>query len=104
MAIDKEEVRRIARLAHLEHPKSESDHLLDDATLTKLAEDLNGILEHVRELASIDTKDVPPTSHPVPLRSRMREDESTEPRTADDLLAAAPARQGDAVRVPRIVE
>jgi aspartyl-tRNA(Asn)/glutamyl-tRNA(Gln) amidotransferase subunit C len=113
MAIDKDEVRRIARLAHLEYPRVQgrdgrfeepAEHLIEDATLERLAADLNQILDHVRELESLDTANVPPTSHPVPLASRMREDVAGEPRDPEDLLAAAPARVENAISVPRIVE
>lgn len=113
MPIDKDEVRRIARLAHLEYPRIQNkdgafveppEHLLDDAALEQLASDLNTILDHVRELSAVDTQDVPPTSHPVPLRSRMREDVPGEPRDPEVLLAAAAQSIEGAVCVPRIVE
>lgn len=104
MAIDKDEVRRIARLARLEHGKNEPDQLLDDATLEKLALEISNILEHVKELSSVDTRAVPPTSHGVPLPPLLRDDVAGEAHDPDRLLTAAPARTGDAVRVPRIVE
>jgi aspartyl-tRNA(Asn)/glutamyl-tRNA(Gln) amidotransferase subunit C len=113
MPIDQAEVRRIARLAHLEYPRVQArdgsfveptEHLLDDTTLEQLATELNKILDHVRELSAVDTKDVPATSHPVPLASRMREDVAGEPRDPEKILAGAPERIGDAVAVPRIVE
>jgi aspartyl-tRNA(Asn)/glutamyl-tRNA(Gln) amidotransferase subunit C len=104
MPIDKEEVRRIARLARLEHAKTEADQLLDDATLELLAAEISGILDHVKELSAVDTRNVPPTSHGVPLPPLFREDIPAEASDPDRLLASTPQRSGDAVRVPKIVE
>jgi aspartyl-tRNA(Asn)/glutamyl-tRNA(Gln) amidotransferase subunit C len=113
MAIDEREVRRIARLAHLEYPRIkdrdgrwiESDeHLIDDGTLRKLAADITQILEHVRELESIDVSGVEPTSHGVPLPPLLREDEPRPGIDPEKLLEGAPSRTGDAVSVPKIVE
>jgi aspartyl-tRNA(Asn)/glutamyl-tRNA(Gln) amidotransferase subunit C len=107
MPIDREEVRRIARLAHLEHPRAAgepTDHLMSDEVLSDLANDLSQILEHVKELETLDTRDVPPTAHGVPLPPLFREDVPGEPRSTDALLAETPERSGDAVCVPRIVE
>jgi aspartyl-tRNA(Asn)/glutamyl-tRNA(Gln) amidotransferase subunit C len=113
MAIDGKEVRRIARLAHLEYPRLKDregrwvepdDHLIDDATLDKLAADITQILEHVRELESVDVEGIEPTSHGVPLLPRLREDEPHPGTDPEKLLEGAPSRTGDAVSVPKIVE
>ncbi|MCK6550328.1 Asp-tRNA(Asn)/Glu-tRNA(Gln) amidotransferase subunit GatC [Myxococcota bacterium] len=113
MAIDRAEVRRIARLAHLEYPRVQAkdgtfvepaEHLLDDAMLDKLAAELGQILDHVRELEAVDVEGVEPTSHGVPLPTMLREDTPGHVLTTDDALASAPARVGDGVAVPKIVE
>ena len=113
MAIDEAEVRRIARLAHLEYPRvrdrdgrwvEPEEHLIDDATLKKLAADVTQILEHVKELEQLDVSSVEPTSHGVPLPPLMRPDEAEEGIDPERLLEGAPARAGDAVSVPKIVE
>jgi aspartyl-tRNA(Asn)/glutamyl-tRNA(Gln) amidotransferase subunit C len=114
MAIDEAEVRRIARLAHLEYPRvrdregswvEPDEHLIDDATLRKLAADITQILEHVKALSEVDVSNVEPTSHGVPLPPLFREDEpETERIDPERLLEGAPARSGGAVSVPKIVE
>lgn len=114
MAISKEEVRRIARLAHLEYPRvagkdgvltEPADHLIDDATLEALARDVGNILDHVRELDALDLTGVEPTSHAVRLAPELRADEPrAEPFESERVLEAAPRRVGEAVSVPRIVE
>lgn len=113
MAIDKAEVRRIARLAHLEYPRVQakdgtfvepSEHLIDDATLEQLATDLGQILDHVRELDAVDVDGIEPTSHGVPLPTMLREDTPGHVLSTDDALKNAPARIGDGVAVPKVVE
>ena len=104
MAIDREEVRRIARLAHLEYPRGSEEHLIDDETLAKLAADITQILEHVKELKELDVSNVEPTSHGVPLPPVMRDDAAVEGIDPERLLEGVPSRAGDAVSVPKIVE
>ena len=113
MSIDKAEIRRIARLAHLEKPRVLGDngqwaepesHLIDEATLDKLAADLTQILEYVDQLKEVDTEGVEPTSHGVPLPTLFREDAERDGLAPDDALAATPVRVGNAVSVPKIVE
>ena len=113
MPIDKAEVRRIARLAHLEYPRVQAkdgtwidppDLLIDDATLERLAAELGKILDHVKQLEEVNVEGVEPTSHGVPLPTRTRTDEAKPGITPDRALAGAPMRVGDAVAVPRIVE
>lgn len=113
MPIDKAEVRRIARLAHLEYPRIPSkssgfveppELLMDDATLETLALELGRILEHVKELEEVDVEGIEPTSHGVPLPTRFREDAPHPGLPTDRALDQAPQRLGDAFCVPRIVE
>jgi aspartyl-tRNA(Asn)/glutamyl-tRNA(Gln) amidotransferase subunit C len=56
------------------------------------------------KLRSLDTTGVEPTSHAVPLRNVMRDDEPRPSFPRDDMLANAPDRAGDFFRVPRIIE
>src|SRR5687768_12294765 len=99
--IDKSEVRRIARLAHLEFPRVQnkdgtwsepSEHLFDDATLEKLAGDISRFLEHMRDLDSVDVSGVEPTSHGVPLPTAFREDVAGHVLETERALEGAPAR------------
>ena len=64
----------------------------------------NAILGYVSKLNELDTEGVRPTSHPVPVRQRLRDDE-VEPFPARDLImAAAPQREGEYYRVPRVID
>ena len=58
MAITREEVLHVARLASLE---------LTDEEVERLTGELSAILEAVSKVSELDLSDVPPTSHPLEL-------------------------------------
>jgi aspartyl-tRNA(Asn)/glutamyl-tRNA(Gln) amidotransferase subunit C len=113
MPIDLAEVRRIARLAQLEYPRvpdkdgnlvEPQEHLIADTELEKLSMDLGQILDHIKQLDEVNVEGVEPTSHAVALPTAFRKDDPREREDTQALLAAAPARSGDAIVVPKIVE
>ena len=96
MAITREEVLHVARLASLE---------LTEAEVERLTGELSAILEAVSKVSELDLADVPPTSHPLELVNALSQDELSgdEPRPSlelDDVFANAPAREGDLFKVP----
>lgn len=93
-ALTRKEVEEIALLARLH---------LEPAELTSLEQELGAILEHFSTLASVDTTDVPPMTHAVPLDLRLRSDEVAPSLTQAEALANAPAKQGDVFVVPAII-
>lgn len=95
MTISQDEVRHVARLARL---------ALSDAELSTLGEQLGRILDHVRQLDRLDTAGVEPTCHAVETGTPFREDVAVPFSDREALLANAPDREGDAFRVPRILE
>lgn len=64
---------------------------------------LSDILEHARKLQDLDTGDVPPTAHVLPLQNVFREDRPGGHMAMDKVLANAPERQDDYFKVPRIL-
>ena len=113
MSVDKEEVRRIARLAHLEYPRIQDksgewiephEHLIDEQTLESLANDMTQVLNYVRTIDELDLTHVTPTSHGVLLETVMRDDVAVEELTTDDALRASPQAIGHQIAVPKIVE
>lgn len=113
MTLSKEDVRRIARLAHLEYPRLQAKdgtwsepeaHLMNDDTLHRLAKELDRVLEHVNELTQLDLDGVEATPHGVALPTRLRDDVAQDPLDRDAALTQAPARMGDAIVVPKVVE
>ena len=91
MAISKDEVLHVARLARL---------ALTDQEIERLTEELGAILDAVGVVAELDLSDVPPTSHPLDLVNVWDEDEPRESLPLDDVFANAPERDGDLFRVP----
>ena len=91
MAITRDEVLHVARLARLE---------LDDDEVARFQEQLNAILDAVGKVAELDLADVEPTAHPLDLVNMWAEDEPRPSLTVDEALANAPDREGDSFRVP----
>ena len=93
MAISRDEVLHVARLARL---------ALSEDEIGRLTEELGEILDAVGIVAELDLADVPPTSHPLDVVNVWDEDEPRESLNLDDVFANAPAREGDLFRVPPI--
>ena len=93
--ITRDEVERVAALARLS---------LTDEEAERMADELDRILEFVQVLEQVDTEDVEPTSHVMPLRTPLREDRAVESLDPELALANAPAREGTAFVVPKVIE
>jgi aspartyl-tRNA(Asn)/glutamyl-tRNA(Gln) amidotransferase subunit C len=91
MAITRDEVLHVAKLARLD---------LSEDEVERLTRELGAILEAVGKVSELDLDDVPPTSHPLELVNAWREDESRPSLSLDEVFANAPAREGDLFRVP----
>jgi len=92
--ISRTEVEHVARLARLALTADELDALTTE---------LGAILEHAAQVSALDTADVPPTAHPLPLVNVFRADVTRPGLPRDEVLAAAPAAEGGRFRVPRIL-
>ena len=95
MAITREEVLHVARLARLALTPAEAD---------KMMEQLGAILEYIRQLEKLDTSDVVPTSHAVEMGTPFRDDSIRPFGEKEEILKNAPDREDDFFRVPRIIE
>jgi aspartyl-tRNA(Asn)/glutamyl-tRNA(Gln) amidotransferase subunit C len=95
MAISREEVLHVARLARL---------ALTDDEVERLTEELGAILDAVSVVSELDLADVPPTSHPLDLVNVWDEDEPRESLSPEDVFANAPEREGTHFRVPPVGE
>lgn len=94
MKIDADEVRRIARLAHL---------ALRDDEVERFAGQLDAILAYVQKLDQLDTSDVEPTTHAIPVAQPLRPDEPGVSLTREQALKNAPERDEFTFIVPRVV-
>ncbi|HZD59207.1 MAG TPA: Asp-tRNA(Asn)/Glu-tRNA(Gln) amidotransferase subunit GatC [Anaerolineae bacterium] len=94
MAISEKDVKHVAWLARL---------AITDAEVQKFAQQLDVILEHAGKIAELDTENIPPTSHAIPLRNVLREDTLGACLTPEAALSNAPKKEDQAFVVPRIV-
>jgi len=90
-----EEVENVANLARL---------VFDEEEKKKLAGQLGRILDYIEQLNELDTEDVEPTSHVIPMKNVVRPDVVRPSLTRDDALANAPNDVDGLFEVPKIVE
>lgn len=95
MGLTPEEVRHIATLARVG---------LSEEDVQKFQEHLSEILDYFQVLNKLDTDDVPPTAHTLPLQNIMREDEVRNSLAREDILLNAPQREDVYFRVSSILE
>jgi aspartyl-tRNA(Asn)/glutamyl-tRNA(Gln) amidotransferase subunit C len=97
-----EETARITR-ADVEHVAWLARLALTDDEVQSLTRDLGAILDHAAEVSALDTADVPPTAHPLPLVNVLRADDPGPCLDRDEVLAQAPSAEDGRFRVPRIL-
>ena len=71
---------------------------------TKIAGQLSAILDYVKNLDALDTKNVEPTSHVLNMENVFREDEAKSANVRDKVLEHAPGKDGKFFKVPKTVE
>jgi aspartyl-tRNA(Asn)/glutamyl-tRNA(Gln) amidotransferase subunit C len=92
--VSRVEVRRIARLARIRVEEAEAD---------ALAADLAAVLGYVELLDSLATDGIEPTSTLIPLATPLRADEPATPLAPEVAVMNAPAAEGSAFAVPRVL-
>ena len=90
-----QEVEHVAELSRLEFGEEEKK---------KLAEHLAEILDYIDQLNELDTEEVKPTSHVIPVKNVVRPDVEGPLLTRDEALANAPSRVDGLFEVPKIIE
>lgn len=94
--LTKEEVLKVAKLARIN---------LTDKELDLFANQLASIVDYINKLRQLNTDDVEPTAHVLPLKNIFREDRAeNRPKEAELALKAAPDRQDRFFRVPAILD
>ncbi|APT84587.1 Asp-tRNA(Asn)/Glu-tRNA(Gln) amidotransferase subunit GatC [Corynebacterium aquilae] len=92
--ISRDEVAHLATLARL---------ALSEEELETFASQIDGIIDNVSAVRSVDADGVEPMSHPHSIRTTMRADEVEETLTAEQALDQAPAAQDGRFEVPQIL-
>ena len=95
MSIDKDTVRKVARLARI---------AVRDDELAPLATELGSILGWVEQLGEVDVSGVEPMTSVTPMALKRRADEVTGGNRQADVLANAPDPREGFFTVPKVVE
>jgi aspartyl-tRNA(Asn)/glutamyl-tRNA(Gln) amidotransferase subunit C len=102
MALNEEDVARIARLARIELTPERRD---------RARQELNGMLHIIERLQAVDTEGVEPLAHPLSAHEdvalRLREDRATEAGTEAEreaLMRNAPDARDGLFLVPKVLE
>lgn len=95
MSLTRAEVEHVARLARLQLTEEECDAF----TLQ-----LNDILKFVEQLNALDTGDIEPMAHAIPVANVFRPDQVCPSMDPELALANAPDRVNNYFRVPKVLE
>lgn len=95
MSVDRDTVRRIARLARIAVP---------EARLEPMAAELNGIFQWVEMLGEVDVDQVPAMTSVAAQKLKWRADTVSDGDHADALMANAPEGEDHFFIVPKVVE
>jgi aspartyl-tRNA(Asn)/glutamyl-tRNA(Gln) amidotransferase subunit C len=95
VSVDKNTVRKVARLARIAVPEER---------LEPLAAELNGILKWIEQLNEVDVQGVDAMTTPVKMALPMRDDVVSDGNIRDQVLANAPKTEDGFFVVPKVVE
>lgn len=95
MSITAEEVLYIARLARLS---------LSHDEVQLFTEQMGNILEYMKKLNELDTRNIEGTAHAITLRNVFRDDRVDPFGDLEKILSNSPDREEDCFRVPKIIE
>ena len=95
MSVDKDTVRRIAKLARI---------ALAEDRVEPMVKELNGILAWVEQLEEVNVEGVQPMTSVVAQKLKMRKDVVTEGEQAAAVTANAPDSEDHFFVVPKVVE
>jgi aspartyl-tRNA(Asn)/glutamyl-tRNA(Gln) amidotransferase subunit C len=90
-----EQVKQVAKLARLN---------LSEAQIAQFSTQLSDILQYVEKLNQLDTANIEPLAHCLPVSNCLREDIITPSLGAEKTLANAPDSDGQFFIVPKILD
>jgi aspartyl-tRNA(Asn)/glutamyl-tRNA(Gln) amidotransferase subunit C len=93
VTLSAEDVIHVAHLARLE---------LRDDEVELFTTQLRTVLDHAADVAALDLAHLEPSSHPIAFDNVLRPDEPRPSLDREEVLAVAPAVEGNQFRVPRI--
>ncbi len=92
--ITDDDVLKLAQLSKLS---------LSDEQVVKFRDEIEEILNYIEQLQQVDTDGLEPTNQVTGLTNVMREDEIEDSVGKDELLKNAPDREGDYIKVRRVL-
>tara|TARA_B100001989_G_C24367591_1_gene377721 strand:- start:115 stop:408 length:294 start_codon:yes stop_codon:yes gene_type:complete len=92
--ITKEEVKKVANLARLE---------LNEDEINNHAEQLEKILDYIKQLEKINTNNVSCTTRAIEVSNVFRKDENKNSDCTEDLLELGPSIEDKYFKVPKII-
>jgi aspartyl-tRNA(Asn)/glutamyl-tRNA(Gln) amidotransferase subunit C len=95
MNLTRQQVEKVAHLARL---------AVTDEEKERYGRQLSAILTYIEKLNELDTSQVEPTSHVLPMQNVMRDDEPRPGLPREKALANAPEPHEGFFRVPKIIE
>ena len=93
--MDIQTVRSVASLSRLQ---------LSEDDIVRMNTQLSAILAYIDQLAELDTENVEPLAHPLPMQNVFRDDIPGPSLSPDEALANAPLRSGNFFAVPAILD
>ena len=95
MSIDKNQVKKVAKLSRIS---------LEDSKLESLSKDLASILNFVEQLNKLDTKKIEPLTSIVDRTLEPRNDKINDGKIKDQILKNSPDKNKEFFIVPKVVE
>ena len=92
--ISSDEVKKVARLARLE---------LNESEIEQHAEQLEKILEYIKQLEKINTENIPCTTRAIEVANVLRKDEKKDYANIEEIIDLAPSRENKFFKVPKII-
>ena len=93
--IDQTQVRKVAMLSRLE---------LTEAEVAEFTGQLSAILKYMEKMNELDTNNVEPLAHCLPISNVFRKDCVKESLGTEKTLSNAPQRDGEFFKVPKILD
>ena len=93
--IDHEQVLKVAKLSRLDLSKEE---------ISEFTSQLSDIIGYVEKMNELDTKNVQPLAHCLPISNCFREDVVKESLGTEETLLNAPDKQEEFFKVPKILD
>lgn len=93
--ISKDTVKYIGGLSRIE---------LDESEIKDFSVQLEKIIEYVEKINELDLNEVPPTFNPHPESNVYRDDEITEFSDNKALVDIFPAKDGNFIKIPKVID